>query len=79
MPTIHEVTLPDIGDFADVEIIEILVKPGATVQRGQAIGKVGATGRVTGPHLHFGARWRGAKIDPQLLLADPASWPAITP
>jgi murein DD-endopeptidase MepM/ murein hydrolase activator NlpD len=58
---------------------EMLVKTGATVQRGQPIGKVGATGRVTGPHLHFGARWRGAKVDPQLLLADPATWPAIPP
>lgn len=60
-------------------LAEILVKTGAAVKRGQPIGKVGATGRVTGPHLHFGARWRGAKVDPQVLLADPATWPTITP
>jgi murein DD-endopeptidase MepM/ murein hydrolase activator NlpD len=47
---------------------EILVAPGDLVERGQPIGKVGATGRVTGPHLHFGLRWQGARVDPELLL-----------
>ena len=37
MPTIHEVTLPDIGDFADVEIIEILVAPGDRVEPEQSL------------------------------------------
>ena len=44
------------------------VKKGDEVVRGQQLGRVGATGRVTGPHLHFGLRWRGARIDPELLL-----------
>lgn len=46
----------------------ISVKEGQEIQRGAVIGEVGATGRASGPHLHFAARWRGARIDPELLL-----------
>jgi|CXWL01.1.fsa_nt_gi murein DD-endopeptidase MepM/ murein hydrolase activator NlpD len=46
----------------------ISVAVGQQVQRGDVLGAVGATGRVSGPHLHFGARWHGARIDPELLL-----------
>ena len=45
------------------------VEDGDEVARGQLLGTVGATGRATGPHLHFGARWRGARVDPARLLA----------
>lgn len=38
------------------------------VRRGERIGTVGATGRVTGPHLHFGLRWRGKRINPEALI-----------
>lgn len=41
---------------------------GAMVDKGQEIGKVGATGRATGPHLHFAARVGEARIDPEALL-----------
>ncbi|MBI4574301.1 MAG: M23 family metallopeptidase [candidate division NC10 bacterium] len=47
---------------------ESLVQPGQRVERGQAIARVGSTGRATGPHLHWGARLQGARIDPRELL-----------
>jgi hypothetical protein len=46
----------------------VQVVAGDAVSRGQTIGKVGATGRVTGPHLHFGVSLSGARVDPMTLL-----------
>jgi murein DD-endopeptidase MepM/ murein hydrolase activator NlpD len=56
----------------------ITVKKNQTVEKGQKIGEVGETGRVTGPHLHLGLRWHGARIRPGLLLIDPAQLPEVT-
>lgn len=52
--------------FAHLSSID--VKDGATVAAGDVVGKVGATGRVTGPHLHWMVRITGARIDPLALL-----------
>jgi murein DD-endopeptidase MepM/ murein hydrolase activator NlpD len=44
----------------------LLVQPGERVAQGQPIGRVGMTGRATGPHLHWSLRWREARLDPLL-------------
>ena len=44
------------------------VKPGTMVENGQLVGLAGATGRVTGPHLHWGIRAQGARVDPFTLV-----------
>ncbi len=54
-------------DSAFLHLSRIDVRPGERVTRGQLIGAVGMTGRATGPHLHWGLRWRGEKLDPQLV------------
>ena len=47
------------------------VTPGERVQRGQVIGRSGSTGRVTGPHLHFGLTVQGVAVDAMPLLKYP--------
>lgn len=47
---------------------EVSVIEGQQVTRGQVIGKVGASGRATGPHLHWGVNLNGARVDPLSLL-----------
>lgn len=51
-----------------------LVAKGDTVQRGQTIGLIGATGRVTGPHLHWSARYGALTVNPLDLVALGKGW-----
>jgi murein DD-endopeptidase MepM/ murein hydrolase activator NlpD len=46
---------------------QLLVREGERVKQGQVIGRIGATGRATGPHLHWSLKWNDARIDPILL------------
>jgi len=56
---------------------ELTVGAGDEVKRGQTLGKVGSSGRSTGPHMHLGMRWMNARIDPFLLLDAPKKLPSI--
>ena len=52
--------------MAHLSVID--VQEGQRVEQGTLLGKVGATGRVTGPHLHWAVRLHGARVDPLSLL-----------
>ncbi len=51
-----------------LHLSRIDVKVGDRIEPGQVIGAVGATGRATGPHLHWGMNWFDVRIDPLLVL-----------
>lgn len=51
-----------------LHLSRIDARVGDSVRQGDVIGAVGATGRATGPHLHWGMNWFDVRIDPQLVL-----------
>ena len=56
---------------------EIAVENGAVVKRGDKLATVGSTGRSTGPHLHYGARYQNQRIDVGALIGDPTKLPGV--
>jgi murein DD-endopeptidase MepM/ murein hydrolase activator NlpD len=67
---------------AYLHMSKVLVSSGDTVTRGQLIGLVGSSGRVTGPHLHWIAKYGSISVNPMSLLsitAEPRRAPAGRP
>ncbi|MCO6419192.1 M23 family metallopeptidase [Siccirubricoccus sp. KC 17139] len=58
--------------YGHLSAIEAAMKPGTPVRQGEVIGRVGATGLATGPHLHFEVIAQGHAVDPARLEAMPA-------
>jgi murein DD-endopeptidase MepM/ murein hydrolase activator NlpD len=56
---------------AFLHLSAISVADGAIVAQGDEIGRIGTTGRSTGPHLHWGLNWHGVRVDPEALLPPP--------
>jgi murein DD-endopeptidase MepM/ murein hydrolase activator NlpD len=52
---------------AFLHLSSVAVQVGQRVRKGEAIGRVGRSGRATGPHLHWAVRWNEARIDPARL------------
>lgn len=57
-------------ESAFLHMSRIDVTPGQRVEKGEVIGAVGSTGRSTGPHLHWGLKWAGRLVDPQLVVGE---------
>jgi murein DD-endopeptidase MepM/ murein hydrolase activator NlpD len=53
---------------AFIHLSRLAVKEGEAVEQGQLLGNVGASGRATGPHLHWSLMWREKRLDPLLFL-----------
>ncbi|ABC64632.1 M23 family metallopeptidase [Erythrobacter litoralis] len=51
---------------AFLHLSKIAVSEGQVVKQGQYLGNIGASGRATGPHLHWSLKWRDARLDPLL-------------
>ncbi len=57
-------------ESAFMHLSRIDVKPGDRIEKGQVVGAVGATGRATGPHMHWSLKWADTLVDPQLVVGE---------
>lgn len=57
-----------ISMFCHLSAIDVAV--GDQVSRGEVVGKVGATGRATGPHLHWNVSLNGVRVDPSIFIGE---------
>ena len=48
----------------------VAVRNGQVIKQGDKIGTIGATGRATGPHLHWGLNWYKERLNPALVLGE---------
>lgn len=55
----------------------LAVAEGEMVRQGQFIGRIGATGRATGPHLHWSLKWRDSRLDPELFVPPMPAQPKL--
>ena len=53
-----------------IHLSKLNVKVGDTITQGNKVAEIGATGRVTGPHLDWRFNWKGERLDPALLMQD---------
>ena len=53
-----------------IHLSKLDVKVGDTISQGDKVAEIGATGRVTGPHLDWRFNWEGERLDPALLMQD---------
>ena len=69
--TVGDCAVVDLSDLQPNEAIsgERLAARAQHVKQGDLIGKIGMTGRATGPHLHFGVMWFDTRLDPETVLA----------
>lgn len=57
-------------ESAFLHLSRLDVKPGDRIEKGAIIGAVGATGRATGPHMHWSLKWSGTLVDPALVAGE---------